>query len=376
MVSTLPKFIGIAVGLALAYAVMLYVSPRQPAASGFGPMLSECDGQLRTLVIHYTRGSDFVLPVYRDFLRQLDNGVRVIAVCPDREAYEELCAGLGKTERARLEPLIVGHEMTTWSRDRWVALAPAAKGLIAGIVHPRREDGADIWAARAGDQRIADDLARAMSGSFAARTSEFAFDGGDLIADAEMVFVTPEVIARNLKRTAVSAEEIRGELARLLGKRVVMLREAPPHHAGMFMMLLGQRRALVGDPSLGRAHWSASCPELPDGPDFSAETQRLYDAVAGQLKEEGYAVVRIPIIPAVDGKTYLTHVNVLIDRRDGASIVYMPIYRGAEGLNDAAGLVWRGMGYEVRPVDCTTTYRRFGNLHCLVNVLERGEGKS
>ena len=44
---------------------------------------------------------------------------------------------------------------------------------------------------------------------------------------------------------------------------------------------------------------------------------------------------------------------------------------GAEALNAAATEVWRGLGYEVRPVDCTTPYVHVGALHCLVNVLRR-----
>jgi hypothetical protein len=29
------------------------------------------------------------------------------------------------------------------------------------------------------------------------------------------------------------------------------------------------------------------------------------------------------------------------------------------------------LGFEVRPVDCTSAYAHFGTLHCLVNVLRR-----
>jgi hypothetical protein len=30
----------------------------------------------------------------------------------------------------------------------------------------------------------------------------------------------------------------------------------------------------------------------------------------------------------------------------------MPVYRGFSPMNDAAMEVWRGLGYEVRPVEC------------------------
>jgi hypothetical protein len=110
---------------------------------------------------------------------------------------------------------------------------------------------------------------------------------------------------------------------------------------------------------------------LPGGPDFTEPTQHLFDAVAAQCAAAGYKIVRIPVVPALDGRTYLTYVNVLLDQQGGRRLVYLPFYRGAETLNAAARTVWASLGYEIRPVDCTTAYRHFGCLHCLVNVLSR-----
>jgi hypothetical protein len=86
----------------------------------------------------------------------------------------------------------------------------------------------------------------------------------------------------------------------------------------------------------------------------------------------GYKVIRIPVVPACDGRTYLTYVNVLLDQQGSRHIVYLPYYRGAEALNVAGRKVWEELGYEIRPVDCTSAYRHFGCLHCLVNVVRRG----
>ena len=49
----------------------------------------------------------------------------------------------------------------------------------------------------------------------------------------------------------------------------------------------------------------------------------------------------------------------------------MPVFDGAEQMNDAAESTWRSAGYEVRRINCTSTCRMLGNLHCLVNVLRR-----
>ena len=37
----------------------------------------------------------------------------------------------------------------------------------------------------------------------------------------------------------------------------------------------------------------------------------------------------------------------------------------------ALELLMKREGYEIRSVDCTSAYRHFGCLHCLVNVLDR-----
>jgi len=62
---------------------------------------------------------------------------------------------------------------------------------------------------------------------------------------------------------------------------------------------------------------------------------------------------------------------VLIEHHDRQRIVYLPFYQGVERLNAAARAVWENLGFEVRPIDCTSVYRHFGCLHCLVNVLKR-----
>jgi len=79
----------------------------------------------------------------------------------------------------------------------------------------------------------------------------------------------------------------------------------------------------------------------------------------------------MPIVPGRDGRTYLTYLNVIVDQRGDKRTVYMSTYRGFDALNAEASRIWQEAGCEVRPVDCTSSYRRFGSLRCLVNVLRR-----
>jgi hypothetical protein len=134
---------------------------------------------------------------------------------------------------------------------------------------------------------------------------------------------------------------------------------------------------LLGDPRLAERLLSGSPAKnavdtyLPGGPDFSEATAEHFDEVAEQCQAAGYRVVRIPVAPGIDGRTYITYLNAILDQRDGRRIVYMPTFGPAEVLNRAAAEVWTGLGFEVRPVDCTASCRHFGALHCLVNVLCR-----
>lgn len=360
----------------LGAAVVLTVCEVQPSGRAptklpvHGPLLPDCHGALTHLVIHSTAAATpIVRKTYRQFLALLPADVTVYIVCPARETFSGLYRQVGPT-RCRLVPVVADHAMTCWSRDRWLAFAPL-RGRPALLLAPREEAGADLWAERRGDHRSAFDLATALPDQVVAANSDLAFDGGDFVADDSTAFVTPDVVRRNVGHTVASAAELSHRLERLLRKKVVILSEAPPHHAGMFMMLARHRTALVGDPSLARRMPAPSRPLPLAQPDFSEETQRAFDAVSLACQAHGYHVVRIPTVPDVDGRTYLTWLNVILDERAGRRVVYMPVFEQAEPLNAAAAAVWESLGYSVGRVDCTATYRHYGSLRCLVNVLAR-----
>ena len=262
-----------------------------------------------------------------------------------------------------------------WSRDRWLALIAAPGSHATTLWSPRGEASSETWPERAGDEKIGVDIARALPSEIRAQRSSLYFDGGDFLADNHTVFVMPRVLKRNIQITVRDRTELLGVFSRELKRKVVLLDEAPDHHAGMFMASVGHNIMLVGDPSLGRRYFPSSLKEgqalLPDGADFTPETQHLFDAVASQSEAAGYRVVRMPVVPALDGRTFLTYVNSIIDQQDDKRVVYLPYYRGAETLNAAARKIWEDLGYTVRAIDCTSTYRYFGALHCLVNVLRR-----
>lgn len=372
--------LGVTLGL-LASAIVLAAIPSGGnglIGSERNVLLSDCDGALREIVIHYVRdAADVVLPTYRDFLRQLPPDVTVRVVCRSRDDFDDLAK---RTEPIKcvLSPVIVDHPITGWSRDRWLALQPLNGNGKSTLLCPRDENGAEIWSDRAGDRQVAADLAAALRPNVAVRPSELYFDGGDFAADNETVFVTPAVLLRNVQHTVATAEQLRDRLATVLGRRILLLKNAPDHHTAMYLMPIGDRTVLVGDPALARrllheankeedaSHWFTS------GPDFSDATIARFDAVADQCRTAGYRVVRIPVVPDCDGRTFITYVNVIIDQQAGGRVVYLPIFSSAETLNRVAMQTWEDLGYEVRTVNGDGCYRYFGVLHCLVNVLCRG----
>jgi hypothetical protein len=368
--------LGVALGLAVAAAVLVVTGGGRGGPAD-GPLLSECDGALRRVVIHCTGEDDVVvLPTYRAFLRQLPAGVQVHVVCPSEQVFEGLVGRVGPTD-CQLTPVIVRHPITSWARDRWLALG-GARGDSTTLLCPRAEDGADVWPARQGDQQVAGDLAAALGPDVRSVRSGLYFDGGDFAADGETAFARPSILLRNLQRTVATREDLIESLSGTLKRRVVILEGAPDHHVAMYLVPVGGRTVLVGDPKMAREILARSDPEadavatfLPGGPDFSAAATASFEKVAQQCRDAGYRVVRIPVVPGSDGRTYLTYQNAILDARDGRRVVYMPVYTFTGNLNREAARVWTELGYDVREVECDAAARNFGALHCLVNVLQR-----
>src|SRR5437870_2675566 len=65
--------------------------------------------------------------------------------------------------------------------------------------------------------------------------------------------VRPSVLLRNVQRTVRTREELIDSLSALLKRRLLVLEGAPDHHVGMYLMPVGGRAVVVGDPRLAEA---------------------------------------------------------------------------------------------------------------------------
>ena len=247
--------LGIALGLA-ASAVVLAMLPGGGDGRGRpegGKLLSECDGAIREVVIHYVpEAADVVAPTYRDFLRQLPADVIGARRVPRSSGFRRP-GGAGGADRMRA---LAGHRR---SPDHLLVARPVA-GVAAGR---QRRSGPCCFvrgpktaptSGRIGQAigRWPPTWPRRFVPNVSVLPSDLYFDGGDVAADGETAFVTPAMPLRNIQRTVQDAEELRERLAAVLGRRVVLLQGAPDHHTAMYMTPVGNRTVLVGDPALAR----------------------------------------------------------------------------------------------------------------------------
>ena len=232
----IPTFLGIIIGLAAALFVISHVSRAQPQP----PMLPDEGPAIRAAVLQYSHGSDFVVPVFRQYLAYQSANFTAYLACPEESDFSEIRALLGDLA-CTLIPVYTHHPMTAWSRDRWVALQPLTPGTPGPItlLSSKGELGAEVWPQRAGDSHLAEDLARAFPRVFSAERSGLFFDGGDLLADGPNLFVTRNVLDRNLQHTVTTRDNLLLALQHELHLHPILMDDGPLHHAGMFMMSVG-----------------------------------------------------------------------------------------------------------------------------------------
>lgn len=367
---------------AIAAAACLVVA----AAAGLTPgraaptarvVAEDASAPLTRIAIHYAPAADDVaLPVWRQLFAALPARVEVavaVARAADFARFQALMSDAG-VDLARFRAVVVGHELTTWSRDRFAALTePDGRGGV--LAPPRIEVGA---AGRAGDMAAPDALARAM-GSRPARRTPFVFEGGDFAASAHTLFVGAELLVRSRGRGAFDRATVDRALRREIAGEIVWLGDAPGdvprHHVMMYMVPLDDRTVLVGDPAAGAAlaRRDPAAAALTLDAD-QAGHQRRFDHVAALLAARGLRVLRVPVLVLADAGSYVTYTNALFDREPGPHgrpIVYLPTYR-LPSLDAAAAAQYRSLGYLVHPIDVSSIYQLNGSLGCLVNVMARG----
>jgi N-dimethylarginine dimethylaminohydrolase len=313
------------------------------------------------------------------------------------------------------------NPITIWPQDPFLVLAPGADGERPTLLTSKEFD-------RAGDRLMAETVAE--SAGLELRASELSFEGGNIVSDAEHVFVGENTIRHNAHVLNESLVEVVLRLQEELGRRVLVVGPYPQPvaHLDMILTPLGEGRLALADSAAGArigeralaedpgsvAAFERLCEErffgdprirelpLRDGsksepPRLAGQTQTMIelsralapvlDGVAASLEEAGYRVARIPFLfggpesraaePNETGDRFragypmLTYNNVLIEDDTDGKIVYLPSY-GWDALDAAAARAWRSIGFAPRPIEGLVTSAMYGGaLRCAVKVLAR-----
>ncbi len=218
-------------------------------------------------------------------------------------------------------------------------------------------------------------LAAALPG-LECRSLPFFFDGGDLLADSDNVFVAANFLARNQPSNANDRSRILSLIEAEFKRNVVPIgdhiSDVPNHHIGMFLTPLGNNTLAVGDPDLGLRLWQDNN-NIKSAIDVLSDEESLvpFRNVARILEEKGFRVIRIPLLLTSQPQAYVSYNNAIVEYTSNSKRIFMPTY-GIPPLDKAAGGYFESEGWRVIPVRVKKVYRHTGSLRCLVGIIRRG----
>ena len=345
---------------------------------------SEGGTGIETLVLHWqpVRG-DAALPVYRDLLNALPQTTQVVIASGSETAEGVLRSGLGPAhvQDPRLAFVRVQGPMGPWARDRYI---PFLRDGVRYLYVPP-DDRVSRW--ELGSQQVPAHLRR-RNGGLHLVSGEFSLEGGDVLLSNRHVFVGEVSAQRNGGSNPQTRAALRTRIAQTFGRQVVFVGEGtegvPYDHIDMFLSVIDDDTLLLGDPRLAVKLLWAGRPvpaRVLEGElgSFQRSTQeqvaRVYDRVEASLRQQGFRVVRIPILhgqPFDDGRrgTILNWNNALLDR--GRMRAYLPRYQ-VPVLDGAAAQIWRDAGFTVHPIDARAAIVHGGAVRCLTNAFFAGD---
>lgn len=343
--------LGLVVALAMHFGTGDRPGPR---------VLAESEGRIQAVAIHYTRSAaELTWPTLRAFFGSLEPDVRIVAVCGDETDEHAFRVAAAQLRQKEIETVVVGAAITGWSKDRYLV---ADRNLVCPKETPSALSG------RTNDALVARALERKWPGRYRAVPSDLVFDAGDILCTGTRAWVNDELPHKN-----PGIEDWLGRVQAMTGRTPLWLKGSPGHHIGMFAAPLQGLAVVVADPDLGKRLWTPEASERLGQPDESEEATAPFRKAIADLVAAGFEVVRTPAA-VIAPRVYVTYTNGVFEQRDGRRIVYLPSY-GVPVLDQAGAEAYRSQGWEVRPIPVDKVFRLCGTIGCLVNVLERGQGK-
>ncbi len=373
----------LASGLLLAPVVTAQPASRPHRSLDAACVLDDTSGAITEVLLHYDPACIRELaPTYNDLFRALGPLVRVQVLCPNQNAVANFFMHWGAKAAGDGRPLqviSVNRPISVWARDRRIARADLRNGRPARTFVPA--DVADYDDDKRNDLALPRMLARRgiLPGVLG---GDIHIEGGNVVANNRHVFVGINVMDDNQDKVPQRARLVQ-RLERVFGRSVVLVRDehdtVPWCHVDMYLTPLDDRTILLADPSaaelaLMKAGEMDVC-DIDDLPLVNPDYPLTYgdeslDAVARQLEALGYTVHRLPAVLDPYEDWVITYNNVLLERRQGRRIVYLPTY-AISTLDNAAAKIYQSLGCEVHRIDVTGVYKCGGAVRCLVNVTAR-----
>lgn len=336
-------------------------------------LLSDVHGGIEEVCVHYTRAFHAqTVETFGDFFSGLGENATVRVIVEDHSDFEFLIAELSKLgllPSARLCPVVTGVPITPWAKDRFGSMVSSRGPVLA--VPPLRSMSEGP---RANDEKVPEILAAALPG-LECRSLPFFFDGGDLLADADSVYIAPNFIARNQAMDSEGVSRLLSLIESAFKKKPVTIgddiSQIPNHHIGMFVTPLGNRTLAVGDPDLGLRLWHGD-ESIRTAVDVTAEEEHLapFRNAARCLEEKGFTVIRIPLLVTKLPQVYVSYNNAIVEHTADNKRIFMPTY-GIPALDKSASGCLEAEGWNIVPVRVDKVYRHTGSLRCLVGIIRR-----
>ncbi len=397
------------------WLLLYYVGEKPPAQS----ILPDLGGAIHQVVISASSARSSTLrnvELINEIVNRLPPRIEILILAADRDAFT--VASNPWRERVSFADMPERYRLTIWPQDPFiVTTGPEGRRLLASPEFARAEDN---------------EMARLVAAELGLplEYAELSFEGGNIVADEDFVFIGANTIRRNALDLELPEIEIAQRFERLLGKAVVVVGPLPQPigHIDMMLTPLGNKRLVVADPAwgarlaqqdlndnpaavsafeqrsmrdffghsaIGEVHLLDGSvlrpPEIMDATSHAISDSKsiaaALDGLAQSLQELGFRIERVPYlerrpvnpetpaagetIPGQAGYPQLTYNNALIESLENSKRVYLPEY-GWPALDDAAGEAWRTLGYEVVAIPGFTTSAMYGGaLRCSVKVLAR-----
>lgn len=348
-------------------------------------------GRILEVTLHYCRENEEDMELfYQDFFEKFSTSARILLVCSTQECetfFEEKYGTLARKDGRQIIPIVVNRPLSIWARDRRVARQTEKGEPQRSFIPPPQELYTED---KISELTLAETLwARGVAPR--ALTDSFILEGGNLVSNAQHIFVGKNVVSENAARFEDEAEAAQ-TLERIFGKPVVLLEDefgVPPwFHADMYLTVLDGNTLGLADLTLGlrllagkkseKLSWKRTSgwrTRLPSGltVDFTAPESPIVvglEAVRRQLESLGYQVIRFPALVNAGEEWMVSYTNVLMEKNGSEKLVYLPRY-AIPALDKAARELWVAQGFKVKDVNVSKVFDLGGAIRCIANVTLR-----